>query len=165
MSAVSSLVANWKLDSHFHYQNSGRSAPRGWKFVITLVNPSLVAVSLFRISANSRGVLHIFCRWLTLSLFSSDVSTGVSFEGAIECPHPTGIVIGNSVRIGADARIFQNVTLGSSRKGDYPVLGRNVTVYSGAVVAGNLKVGDNAVIGANCVVTKSVTTSEVVRFG
>ncbi|WP_442855357.1 serine O-acetyltransferase [Arthrobacter sp. B6] len=165
MSAVSAVVANWKLDSRFHYQNSGRSVPSGLKFIVTLVNPSLVAVSLFRISANSSGVLHVFCRWLTLSLFSSDVSTGVTFEGAVECPHPTGIVLGRSVRIGADARIFQNVTLGSSRNGDYPVIGRNVTIYSGAVVAGNLTIGDDAVVGANCVVTKSVSTSEVVRFG
>jgi serine O-acetyltransferase len=153
------------MDTDFHYQNSGRSAPTGWKSLVTFVNPSLVAASLFRISASSTGLLHVICRWLTLTLFSSDVSTGVAFEGAVEFPHPTGIVIGRSVRVGDNSRIFQNVTLGSSRKGEYPVLERNVTIYSGAVVAGNLTIGDNAIIGANCVVTKSVPSSDVVRFG
>lgn len=165
MGAFSSALENWRVDAEFHYRSSGRSAPSGLKSVFTLVNPSLIASALFRVSANSQGVLHVICRWLTLLLFSSDVSTGVVFEGAVEFPHPTGIVIGRSVRVGPGARIFQNVTLGSSRKGEYPVLQKNVTVYSGAVIAGNLTVADDAVIGANCVVTKSVATSEVVRFG
>lgn len=165
MNAVSAALAQWKANAEFHYGNSGRSAPGGLKFIITLVNPSLVAASLFRMSAGSRGVKHAICRWLTLSLFSSDVSTGAIFEGVVEFPHPTGVVIGHGVRIGDRSRIFQNVTLGSSRKGEYPTLQGNVTVYSGAVIAGNLTVGANAVIGANCVVTKSVPSSDVVRFG
>lgn len=163
MSVVFTALAWWKADAELHYQTSGRTAPSGLRSVATLVNPSLIAACLFRISANSNGLLHVLSRWFTLVLFSSDISAGVVFEGAVEFPHPTGIVIGRNVRIGSGARIFQNVTLGSSRKGEYPTLQKNVTVFSGAVIAGKLIVGDGAVIGANVVVTRSVPNSDVIR--
>lgn len=163
MISSTSIFDNWVKDRDLHYLNSGRSKPRGLRLVSALINPSLVAATLFRLSAESSGITHIFLRWLTLSLFASDVATGTRFLGPVEFPHPTGIVLGRGAVVGAGSRIFQNVTIGSSRKGQYPVIGANVTIYSGAVVAGNLTIGDNATIGANSVVTHSVADSHVVR--
>lgn len=160
---MSTVLEDWKLDRDFHYQNSGRRAPSGGKVLIALLNPSLVAASLFRATASSTGPMHSLFRWLCLALFASDISTGAIFQGAVEFPHPTGIVIGRGVHIGTNVRVFQNVTIGSSRKGEYPKVGENVTLYSGAVVAGNLTIGAGAVVGANCVVTTSVSRSDVVR--
>ena len=38
----------------------------------------------------------------------------------------------------------------------YPAVGRSVTIYAGAVIAGSIAVGDGATIAANAVVLKDV---------
>ncbi|MGO4234687.1 hypothetical protein [Pseudarthrobacter sp. YAF2] len=163
VNAFGVIAESWAADRDFHYLNSNRNRPSRVIKISAFLNPSLIASALFRLSANSSGIAHIFFRWLTLTFFASDIASGARFEGAIELPHPTGIVVGRGAVIGANARIFQNVTVGSSRSGQYPVVGNNVTLYSGAVVAGGLIIGDGATIGANCVVTKSVSSFDVVR--
>lgn len=45
------------------------------------------------------------------------------------------------------------MTLGQNR-GEYPIVGNGVIIYAGAKVIGNVTIGDNAIIGANAVVTK-----------
>ena len=78
-------------------------------------------------------------------------------------PHLFGIVIARAATIGNNCRIYQNVTIGAkdiaTGHGDpafYPTIGNNVTIYAGAVIIGPVHIGDNAVIGANAVVTKDV---------
>ncbi|HVY12184.1 MAG TPA: serine O-acetyltransferase, partial [Alphaproteobacteria bacterium] len=74
-------------------------------------------------------------------------------------PHPTGIVIGQVVKIGADVTLYQNVTLGSARAGganDQPEIGNNVVIFAGAVIVGKISIGPNAKIGANAVVLDHV---------
>jgi serine O-acetyltransferase len=58
-------------------------------------------------------------------------------------------------KIGANCRIFQQVTIGYSED-KCPILGDNVRVYAGAKVIGGITVGNNVLIGANAVVTKNV---------
>lgn len=78
-------------------------------------------------------------------------------------PHLFGIVIAPAATIGNNCRIYQNVTIGAkdvaTGHGDpafYPKIGNNVTIYAGAVIIGHIRIGDNAIIGANSVVTKDV---------
>lgn len=80
------------------------------------------------------------------------------FGGGLVIPHATGIVIGERVNIGENCYIYQNVTLGVANQVSpaYPTLGNGVKVYSGACVVGRVRVGDNAVIGANAVVLEDV---------
>jgi serine O-acetyltransferase len=79
-------------------------------------------------------------------------------------PRPQGIVIGAGVVVGSKARIFQNVTIGGAPgKVGVPAIGADARIYSGAVVAGPIKVGDSVVIGANAVVQRDVPERTVVR--
>lgn len=78
-------------------------------------------------------------------------------------PRLFGIVIAPAATIGNNCRIYQNVTIGAkdvaTGHGDpafYPKIGNNVTIYAGAVIIGHIRIGDNAIIGANSVVTKDV---------
>ena len=58
--------------------------------------------------------------------------------------------------LGGGTIIYQNVTLGGL-KGHYgPTIGRNCVIGSGAVILGEVKIGDNVKIGANAVVLKDV---------
>ena len=58
--------------------------------------------------------------------------------------------------IGENCWINQRVTIGYNGHDDPPVIGNNVMITCGAKVLGNITVGDDAVIGANAVVTRDV---------
>lgn len=65
------------------------------------------------------------------------------------------IIISSQSRIGKNCRIHSGVNIGHWRDGA-PQLGDNVYIGPGAKLIGNIRVGDNAVIGANAVVCKDV---------
>lgn len=71
--------------------------------------------------------------------------------------HPTSVVIGDRLVLGKRCRLYQQVTLAGAPKGDdaFPRLGDDVTVYPGAKVIGEGRVGNNVIIGANAVVNRS----------
>jgi serine O-acetyltransferase len=79
----------------------------------------------------------------------------------INFPHPVGIVISKHVAIGNNCKIYQNVTIGAKSDEEaillkYPKIGNNVTIYAGAVIIGDISIGNNAIIGANAFINKSV---------
>lgn len=82
-------------------------------------------------------------------------------------PHgPFGVFISNSAHIGKKCVIFQQVTIGSntikdSKNQGAPYLEDGVYIGSGAKIIGNVHVGRNARIGANCVVVKDVPANSV----
>lgn len=88
---------------------------------------------------------------------SPNADIGIGFK----IPHPSGIVIGNKVRIGKNVTIFQQVTLGGARIGDanqdfYPEVGDNSVLFAGAKIIGKIKIGQSCVVGANSVVIDDV---------
>lgn len=76
--------------------------------------------------------------------------------------HPIGIVIAKDVKIGKNCVIFQNVTIGAGTDGKVPKIGNNVIFYANAIAFGDITIGDNVIIGAGCVVTKSIPENSVV---
>lgn len=89
------------------------------------------------------------------------ISSKAQFDMSLDLKHPTGVVIGEGVVIGKRVKIFQHVTLGGARLGDwqngnYPEIGDDTTIFAGAVVVGKIKIGKNCTIGANAVVTKDL---------
>lgn len=67
--------------------------------------------------------------------------------------------------IGDDVVLRQNTTFGIARTHspeDRPRIGNGVDVGAGAVIIGNITVGDRAVIGANAVVTRDVPPGAIV---
>lgn len=88
------------------------------------------------------------------------------YKNKVKFPHPVGIVIGTSVRLGHNCTIYQNVTIGT--KGDikhklaeYPSLGRNVTIYPNSIIIGGIEIGDNSRIGAGSVVLNNIPENSV----
>jgi serine O-acetyltransferase len=69
------------------------------------------------------------------------------------------IVVGRGAVIGDGCLIRHNVTIGlrrHQRGGGYPRLGRNVQIGPGAVIIGDITIGDGARIGPNAVVLVDV---------
>ena len=82
-----------------------------------------------------------------------------------------GLVIqhGHSTRLGAHSvgenlQIRHNVTVGTNRSksGNLPTIGNNVKICTGAIVLGEITIGDGATIGAGAVVVKDVPAGAVV---
>lgn len=64
--------------------------------------------------------------------------------------------------IGSFCWINQQVTIGYSFDKQPPIIGNGVRITAGAKVLGDITVGDNAIIGANAVVTKDVAEKQIV---
>lgn len=75
-----------------------------------------------------------------------------------------GVVIHANCTIGENCTIGMQVVLGggNNKYPGVPEIGDNVYIAKGAAVIGGLKVGDNATIGINCVVTKPIPDNAVV---
>jgi len=87
-----------------------------------------------------------------------------SFESAPQFPHGlNGIIISNKAKIGKNAIILHQVTIGTAMVKEKtrdelgaPIIGDNVYIGAGAKIIGEITIGDNCIIGANAVVTKNI---------
>ncbi len=64
--------------------------------------------------------------------------------------------------IGENCWINQQVTIGYSSSKEPPTIGNGVHICAGAIVIGDIVIGDNSIVGANATVTKNVAENEVV---
>lgn len=73
--------------------------------------------------------------------------------------HGYGIIINDSVKIGRNVTVLQGVTIGAKMSGKAagtPVLNDGVTVGAGAIVIGNVVLGENSIVGAGALLTKDL---------
>ena len=73
--------------------------------------------------------------------------------------HGMGVVIGETSEIGDDVLLYQGVVLGGTtheKKKRHPTLGNNVVVGAGAILLGDIFIGDEARVGAGSVVVTSL---------
>ena len=110
----------------------------------------------FRINNPIKHVLNIYCK--KERNFIIDITTKLG--GGILTGHPYSIIL-NAESIGNNFYVNHLVTVGEVN-GKRPVIGNNVSIYTGAIVIGNITVGDHAVIGAGAVVVKDVPENAVV---
>lgn len=80
--------------------------------------------------------------------------------------HGMGTVIGETSVIGNDVVMFHNVTLGGTGKHEgkrHPTIGDNVTIGTGAILIGRVKVGNNVKIGADTfIINKEIPNNTTV---
>jgi serine O-acetyltransferase len=96
--------------------------------------------------------------------FLAGCDFGISIPKSTFLPHPQGIVIGRGVRLGENVVIGHQVTLGGKdlELGNMPEIGNGVYLGAGAKVLGRIKIGNEATVGANAVITKDVPSGSVV---
>lgn len=84
------------------------------------------------------------------------IGRGAKIAGIPSLPHGLhGIYISRYAAIGADCRIYQNVTIGEVG-GKAPSIGNGCLIGAGAVLVGDIRVGDGAKIGAGAAVCADV---------
>lgn len=93
-----------------------------------------------------------------------DIHPGAVIGESFFIDHGTGIVIGETTKIGENVKLYQGVTLGalsvSKDKAStkrHPTIEDNVVIYSGAtILGGETIIGKNSIIGGNVWLTDSV---------
>lgn len=127
-------------------------------------SPPFRNVFLARLLPQSRVKYHmskLLCK--TMESLEIHVTTG-KIGGGFTIWHGHSTVI-YCREIGENVSIHHRVTLGKGKMingYDIPIIGNNVSIYTGAVVIGGITIGDNSVIGANAVVTHDVPPNAIV---
>lgn len=103
--------------------------------------------------------------WMSHNVYGIELYAGTRVGRRVKIAHQSGIVIHHRVVIGDGCLIRQGVTIGVARSGlgqPAPVLGKRVEVGAGAVIAGGVRIGDDAIIGPNAVVMSNVPAGAIV---
>lgn len=147
------------------------------------------ATQLIEVIAIYPGFFAIFCyrlanfiAHLSVPLFPRMITefahrtTGIDIHPLAEIgspfaiDHGTGIVIGETAKIGNNVKLYQGVTLGAlsvskskASKKRHPTIEDNVVLYSGCtILGGQTVVGKNSVIGGNVWLTESIAPYSIV---
>ena len=143
-------------------------------FEVIRAYPGFYALSFYRI-AHALHTLNVpmVPRILTEHAHSR---TGIDIHPAAEIgeyfciDHGTGIVIGETTRIGSHVKIYQGVTLGALSVSKemaftkrHPTVEDHVVIYSGAtILGGETVIGHHSVIGGNVWITESIPPGSLV---
>ncbi|HEX2606141.1 MAG TPA: serine acetyltransferase [Flavisolibacter sp.] len=84
--------------------------------------------------------------------------------------HGTGIVVGETARIGSNVKLYQSVTLGALNVAKsyaafkrHPTIEDDVVIYAGAtILGGDTIIGRGSIIGGNVWITHSIPSNSVV---
>ena len=110
------------------------------------------------------NVIAQMLRGLVRIIFSADVPPQMQIGKGTVFPHDAlGCVFHPDVKIGKNCKIFHGVTMGgrAGHKG-LPIIGDNVVIGTHAQLIGNVKIGNNSIVGAGAIVTHDVPDNVVV---
>lgn len=113
---------------------------------------------------NARLAARAFAELIRI-LTGVDIHPGAELGAGLFIDHATGVVIGETAKVGEDVTIFHGVTLGGTGANTgkrHPTVGNRVIIGAGAKVLGPITIGDSSRIGANSVVVKEVPANVVV---
>lgn len=105
--------------------------------------------------------LSLYFRIMT-NHYCIDLPVSTKIGAGFKLNHAYGIVINQRTVIGENAYIGHNVTIGSNSPVKYPIIGNNVTIYTGSIIIGDVTIGDNVIIGAGSLVVKSISSNTIV---
>lgn len=141
---------------------------------VLIAYPGFFAITAYRI-ANVFWKLNIptIPRIITEYIHSRtgiDIHPGAEIGENFFIDHGTGIVIGETTKIGNNVKIYQGVTLGAlsvskdnATAKRHPSIEDNVTIYANAtILGGKTTIGKNSVIGGNVWLTHSVPKGSLV---
>jgi serine O-acetyltransferase len=142
-------------------------------FALCLTNPGMIASLILRAQqclyragkVRPAGVL----RTIGTVLVGADFGPGMQVGTGLLMPHPVGVNIGYGLTIGDGVSLAAGVTAAARYYDDrgeqeFATICDGATIGAHAVLVGGVRVGINAVVGANAVVLSDVADNAVV-FG
>jgi serine O-acetyltransferase len=143
-----------------------------------LANPGFRSVFIYRIQQSVQNLRLGYASRILAYLVSSlnHIITGAEFVPGCEfgvglvIRHPTGIVVGEGVRVGPNCTLQHGVTFGLknivplevSEAQQYPRVEGNCTFGTHSVVIGAISIGSNVTVGANSTILRSVPNGQTV---
>lgn len=106
------------------------------------------------------GRIKYLISWIAPAHDSFVIGTYAKIGKGFLCLHPIGTYV-NAKSIGDYFVIKNNTVIGANERG-IPEFGNHVEIGVNCVIIGNIRVGNNVVIGAGTVLTKSVPDNCVV---
>lgn len=149
------LIIDQDLERWALAKNIIKSKPNLLLHFLTL-SSDFRTIFYFRTQSLLKHILNIYCR--KAPNFTIDISTNL--KGGILTGHPYCTIL-NAETIGENFYVNHLVTVGEIN-GKRPKIGNNVSIYTGAIVIGDITIGNNCSIGAGAVVTKSIPDNCVV---
>lgn len=125
-------------------------------FKFLTYSPDFRTLFYFRNKGLLASLLNIYCR--KEKYFRIDATTKLG--GGVLTGHPYSTIL-NADAIGDNLYVNHLVTIGEV-EGKRPTIGNNVSIYTGAIIIGDITIGDNCVIGAGSVVVKDIPDNCVV---
>lgn len=113
---------------------------------------------------NGRQVLAHYLQSQVSQNFQIDIHPNATIGAGVMMDHGTGIVVGETARIGHNCSILHHVTLGGSGKRGvdrHPKIGDGVLLGAGATVLGNVNIGEGCQIGAGTLVISDLPPHSV----
>ncbi|TFG03036.1 MAG: serine O-acetyltransferase [Promethearchaeota archaeon] len=131
--------------------------------------PGIKAILLYRVSHFfwKLGMPFIprYISEIARELTAIEIHPGAVIGTDFFIDHGSGVVIGETAKIGNNVTLYSGVVLGGTSTDPvkrHPTLGNNIVVGTGAKILGPLNIGNNVKIGANSVVIKDVPPNSVV---
>lgn len=141
--------------------------------------PGFYAVTVYRIAHELLGLgVPLMPRIMTEHAHSAtgcDIHPGAAIGKSFFVDHATGVVIGETTRIGDGVKIYQGVTLGAlsfpkDERGRvikglqrHPTIEDHVTIYANAtILGGQTVIGKGVTVGGNTFVTNSIIADSTV---
>ena len=113
--------------------------------------------------AGVRGVLKPFFYmfyWPYSNEYGIQINTSTEIGGGLYIGHGMGVVINPTAKIGKNFSISQFCTIGSNHA-HAATIGDNVYLAPNCCIVEDVKIGDNAIIGAGSVVTHDIPANAV----
>ena len=141
---------------------------------VIIIYPGFFAIFCYRIAHLLHGlsvpfVPRIITEYAHLKT-GIDIHPGAVIGSPVSIDHGTGIVIGETTRIGNNVKLYQGVTLGAlsvdkskSSVKRHPTIEDDVILYAGCtILGGDTVIGRNSIIGGNVWLTESIEPYSVV---
>lgn len=114
---------------------------------------------------NDQQAMANYIQARVISLYGVDIHPGAVIGEGIFMDHAIGIVIGETAVVEDDVTLFQNITLGGTGKGigdRHPKIRKGAFIGAGAVIFGNIEVGEYAKVAGGAIVVKPVPAHSTV---
>lgn len=137
------------------------------KSVILLYRLASYCVNTHRVALFLLFPVYVFYRIYTEFLLGLEIPPRLMIGWGLKIYHGQGLIVHGATKIGARCTLRQGVTIGNktTREGRLtgcPVIGDDVEVGAGAIIIGDIKIGNRVAIGASTVVTKDVPDDYIV---
>lgn len=138
--------------------------------------PGFYAIAVHRIAHALHtlrvGLLPRMMSEIAHSITGIEIHPGAHIGHRFCIDHGTGIVIGETVNIGDDVKMYQGVTLGAlsvrkemAQTKRHPTIENRVVIYAGAtILGGDTVIGADSIIGGNTWIVKSVEPSSRIYY-